>query len=75
MMPFDERAALRIDAPSPPAGEGFTAARLGLGWVRGAFASRGVYHRAALCADPVAKPPSPISAEGVLPAFQIDQPA
>jgi hypothetical protein len=75
-----------IAMPSPPVGEGITAVRPKLGWVGGAVQHntslkqpltrlRGVYHRAALRADPVVEPPSPTGGEGKSPATQRRQPA
>jgi hypothetical protein len=68
-------SAVQVDAPSPLVGEGISAASHELPWVRGMSQHmrmlrepltrlRGACHRAALCADPVAKPPSPIREEG-----------
>jgi hypothetical protein len=64
----------RMITPSPLVGEGITASQHNLSRVRGTGANavprtpltrlRGVYHRAALRADPVAKPPSPTRGEG-----------
>jgi hypothetical protein len=70
-----EHPAVPVVAPSPLVGEGITANRSKLGWVRGSVPHnvllrqpltrlRGVYHRAALRADPLAEPPSPIRGEG-----------
>jgi hypothetical protein len=80
---FEEHIAARKTAPSPLAGEGITDGRSGYSWVRGTGSGvvprrpltrlRGVYHRAALCADPLAKPPSPTRGEGKKPAIHIRQ--
>ncbi|MGY4480798.1 hypothetical protein ACVILL_008212 [Bradyrhizobium sp. USDA 3364] len=75
MTELRERRAVRMNAPSPLVGEGYTAGRQNLASVRGPLSAipmrrqpltrlRGVYHRAALRADPVAKPPSPTGGEG-----------
>ena len=67
--------AVPIATPSPPVGEGIIAGRPKLGWVRGSVQHntqlrqpltrlRGVYHRAALRADPVVEPPSLTRGEG-----------
>jgi hypothetical protein len=71
----DTHTAMPIATPSPLVGEGSTAGKPKLGWVRGLVAEiallkrpltrlRGVYHRAALRADPLAEPPSPTWGEG-----------
>jgi hypothetical protein len=78
--------AVPIATPSPPVGEGITAGRPKLGWVRGVAQHnvllkqpltrlRGVYYRAALRADPMAEPPSPTGGEGNRPATQRRHPA
>jgi hypothetical protein len=75
MRVLETNIAVRIDAPSPLVGEGVTTGRLNDGWVRGSLVVRsmrrepltrlrGVYHQAALRADPLAKPPSPTRGEG-----------
>jgi hypothetical protein len=77
--------AAPMTAPSPLVGEGITAGQRNLSWVRGTGANavprtpltrlRGVYHRAALRADPVAKPPAPTRGEGKIAAPRLCQPA
>jgi hypothetical protein len=67
--------AVDLNAPGPPAGEGIAEGQPAFGWVRDSFADaealkqpitrlRGVYHRAALRADPLAQPPSPAGEAG-----------
>jgi hypothetical protein len=55
--------ALRVDAPSPLVGEGYTAGRPGLGWVRGPFPAIAL-SRQPLTRLRFAKPPSPARGEG-----------
>src|SRR3984893_17441134 len=72
---LEEHIAVRMTAPSPLVGEGIANGRPILNLVRGTVSQtamrrqpltrlRGVYHRAALRADPLAKPPSPTGGEG-----------
>ena len=74
-------SAMPIDSPSPLVGEGITVGQRKGGWVRGSISDRamrrepltrlrGVYHRAALRADPLAQPPSPTGGEGKMAATQ-----
>jgi len=74
-MKMQQSYKVRVDAPSPLVGEGISAARHELTPVRGISPRlrmsrepltrlRGACHRAALRADPVAKPPSPARGEG-----------
>jgi hypothetical protein len=63
MMGLDEQAARRINVPSPPAEEGFTAARPALDWVRGPLATI-AFLRQPLTRPRSARAPSPVRAEG-----------
>lgn len=75
-------ATVLMNAPSPLAGEDSASASFNHAWVRGCLPKhavsrepltrrRGVYHGAALCADPLATPPSSTRGEGKNAALRV----
>jgi hypothetical protein len=63
MRRLNEQAPVRIDVPSPLAGEGFAAGRSGLAWVRGSVATI-AFQKQSLTRPRFAQAPSPARGEG-----------
>jgi hypothetical protein len=63
---------VRIDAPSPPVGEGITASRRELGWVRGSLGQTAMPRELLTRLRwPASQPPSPTRGEGKNSAIQL----